>query len=184
MTRKGSLSPAPNVASTFPARSIRAFQWSDSSCERNHSARCCSKNVGAGIRQSCSCWSLIQARSRCNQRYASDRGLCSANSPMRRLSAEVRMACGSALGSVAKKSPSIYEFTLRANPKCALPVLRSPHSDASQCVAAGGFSPLWNRFARSSISRSARVMRSCCRKCSAQFSTRKLSTCLLGAAAS
>jgi hypothetical protein len=34
---------------------------------------------------------------------------------MRRLSAEVRIACGSGLGSVAKKSPSIYEFTLRAN---------------------------------------------------------------------
>ncbi len=67
---------------------ICAFQPSDSNCAWNHSARWCSKNVGAGIRQSCSCCSLIHARSRTNQRCAFERADCCANCPMRRVSGE------------------------------------------------------------------------------------------------
>ncbi len=59
---------APNHAKTFPARSSVVVQRSSASWPRNHAARCCSKNVGAAIRQSCKCLSLIQARSRTNQR--------------------------------------------------------------------------------------------------------------------
>ena len=56
--------------STLPARSILASQPSARNGSDIHSARFCSKNVGAGMRQSLRCCSLIQPRSRRNQSSA------------------------------------------------------------------------------------------------------------------
>ena len=44
---------ASSDASTFPARSMAACQPSARNCASIHSARCCSRNVGAGTRHNC-----------------------------------------------------------------------------------------------------------------------------------
>src|SRR5260370_16020800 len=56
---------------TLPARSMRAMQPRARNWASIHSARFCSKNVGAGMRQSCKCWSLIHCFSRANHWRAS-----------------------------------------------------------------------------------------------------------------
>src|SRR5258706_15176003 len=56
---------------TLPARSMRATQPRARNCASIHSARFCSKNVGAAMRQSCKCCSLIHCFSRANHCRAS-----------------------------------------------------------------------------------------------------------------
>src|SRR5258708_2815635 len=56
---------------TLPERSMRATQPRARNCASIHSARFCSKNVGAGMRQSCKCCSLIHCFSRANHWRAS-----------------------------------------------------------------------------------------------------------------
>src|SRR5216684_2644932 len=59
---------------TLPARSMRATQPRARNCASIHSARFCSKKVGAGVRQSCKCCSLIHCFSRANHWRASRMG--------------------------------------------------------------------------------------------------------------
>src|SRR5713101_6047386 len=54
---------------------MRAMQPRARNCASIHSARFCSKNVGAGMRQSCKCCSLIHFFSRANHCRASRMGV-------------------------------------------------------------------------------------------------------------
>ena len=58
--------PESIAAMTLPPRSRCASQPIERNCWIIHSARFPSRNVGAPIRQSCKCCSLIQCRSRAN----------------------------------------------------------------------------------------------------------------------
>ena len=69
-----------DARSTLPPRSMRAMHPSARNCASIHSARRCSKNVEAGMRQSCRCCSLIHCFCRTNHCSASRRGGVSANS--------------------------------------------------------------------------------------------------------
>src|SRR5229473_1612008 len=60
---------------TLPARSMRATQPRARNCASIHSARFCSKKVGAEMRQSCKCCSLIHCFSRANHCRASRMGV-------------------------------------------------------------------------------------------------------------
>ena len=100
-TIDGSGRTSPNVATTLPARSSRALQPKDSSCSRNHSARACSKKVGAGMRQSSSCCLSIQGRSCVNHRWAWASGAWADLWAIERGVKNWDPTCGSVFGSVA-----------------------------------------------------------------------------------